>query len=75
MQVSIITQQARNVLAVPVTALLARAGGGYDVEIMTGMGARRVPVTVGLFDDTSGLVQVRGPSALRAGITVEVPAP
>jgi peptidoglycan hydrolase-like protein with peptidoglycan-binding domain len=74
-QVSIITQQARNVLAVPVTALLARAGGGYDVEIMTGTGIRRVPVTVGLFDDTSGLVQVQGPSALRAGITVEVPAP
>lgn len=74
-QVSIITQQARDVLAVPVTALLARAGGGYDVEIMTGTGARRVPVTAGLFDDTSGLVQVQGPSALRAGMTVEVPAP
>jgi peptidoglycan hydrolase-like protein with peptidoglycan-binding domain len=74
-QVSIITQQARDALAVPVTALLARAGGGYDVEIMTGTGTRRVRVTAGLFDDTSGLVQVQGPSALRAGITVEVPAP
>jgi multidrug efflux pump subunit AcrA (membrane-fusion protein) len=52
---------ARGVLAVPVTALLARPGG-YDVEV-TGPGNSRryVPVSVGpVFDDNSGLVQVAG---------------
>ena len=52
---------ARGVLAVPVTALLARPGG-YDVEV-TGPGNSRryVPVSVGpVFDDNSGLVQVVG---------------
>jgi multidrug efflux pump subunit AcrA (membrane-fusion protein) len=49
------------VLAVPVTALLARSPGGYEVEVIGAGGARRyVPVTPGLFDDNSGLVQVTG---------------
>ena len=58
-------------LAVPVTALLARPGG-YVVEV-TGPGqARRwVPVTAGpIFDDNSGLVQVTG--ALTPGQRVVV---
>ncbi|MGH3407892.1 MAG: hypothetical protein ACRDRJ_36125 [Streptosporangiaceae bacterium] len=66
------------VLAVPAVALLARvtrpgkADGGYAVEV-TGPGrARRlVAVTVGIFDDNSGMVQVAG--ALTPGEQVVVP--
>ena len=73
-QVAITTATAPDVLTVPVTALLARPGGGYAVEI-TGPGTTRtiLPVTVGLFDDAQGLVQVSGPG-LRAGQYVVVPA-
>jgi len=62
--VYITTATARNVLAVPVTALLARPGG-YDVEVVGPANTRRfVPVTVGpVFDDSSGMVQVSGPLA------------
>jgi hypothetical protein len=49
------------VLAVPVTALVAQASGGYAVEVVGPGNTRRwVPVTVGIFDDTDGLVQVTG---------------
>jgi hypothetical protein len=51
---------------VPVTALLATAGGGYQVEVAGPAGHRHLtPVTLGLFDDAAGLVQVTGPG-LRA---------
>ncbi len=69
--VNITTATARDVLAVPVTALLARSPGGYVVEVVGSHGARRyVPVTPGIFDDSSGLVQVSG--ALTAGERVVV---
>ena len=73
--VNITTETARNVLAVPVTALLARVGG-YAVEVTGARSARRlVPVQVGpVFDDASGLVQVSG-AGLAAGQRVVVPAP
>jgi multidrug efflux pump subunit AcrA (membrane-fusion protein) len=59
--VNITTAAARDVLAVPVTALLARAPGRYDVEVVGPWGTRRyVTVTPGIFDDSSGLVQVAG---------------
>ena len=49
------------VLAVPVTALVAQASGGYEVEVVGPGNTRRwVPVTPGIFDDTDGLVQVTG---------------
>jgi hypothetical protein len=72
-QVGITTASARNALVVPVTALLARSGGGYAVEVV-GTGARNhlVPVSLGLFDDAEGLVQVSA-SALAAGQEVVVP--
>jgi multidrug efflux pump subunit AcrA (membrane-fusion protein) len=61
------------VLAVPVTALVARSPGGYAVEVAGPGNTRRyVPVTPGIFDDTDGLVQVTG--ALRPGQRVVVPA-
>jgi hypothetical protein len=61
------------VLAVPVAALLAQSSGGYAVEV-AGVGDTRrlVPVTVGIFNDNSGLVQVTG--ALTPGQRVVVPA-
>jgi peptidoglycan hydrolase-like protein with peptidoglycan-binding domain len=73
-QVQVITDTARNALVVPVTALLALAGGGYAVEIVGADGMHRlVPVQLGLFDDAEGLVQVSG-SGLAAGQRVVVPA-
>ena len=73
-QVSIITGRVKNALSVPVTALLARAGGGYAVETVDAGGQRQlVRVDLGAFDHAHGLVQVRG-SGLRAGQRVVVPA-
>jgi hypothetical protein len=61
------------VLAVPVGALLARAPGGYVVEVVGPDGTRRyVPVQPGIFDDADGLVQVTG--TLAPGQLVVVPA-
>jgi hypothetical protein len=61
------------VLAVPVTALVAQAPGGYAVEVAGPGNSRRwVPVTTGIFDDNSGLVQVTG--NLAPGQRVVVPA-
>jgi HlyD family secretion protein len=69
-QVAITQQRDSNVLAVPVTALLAVPGGGYAVRL-TGPTHRLIPVTTGVFDGTTGLVEVTGPG-LAAGQTVEV---
>ena len=72
--VSITTATVRNVLAVPVNALLALAGGGYAVEEAESTGGRElVGVSVGLFDDAAGMVEVSGPG-LSAGQRVVVPA-
>jgi hypothetical protein len=71
--VEITTEQVESVLAVPVEALLALAGGGYAVEVSEGGAHRLVAVTVGLFDDAEGLVQVKG-QGLSAGQRVVVPA-
>jgi hypothetical protein len=67
-QVSLVAQSVRGVLGVPITALLALAGGGYGVEVAGPNGDDRlVGVTTGLFADT--LVQVSGPG-IRAGMKV-----
>jgi hypothetical protein len=70
--VNITTASVRNVLAVPVTALVAQASGEYDVEVAGPGDMRRlVPVQAGpVFDDASGLVQVTG--ALTPGERVVV---
>jgi peptidoglycan hydrolase-like protein with peptidoglycan-binding domain len=70
--VSIVSQRASNVLAVPVNALVALAGGGYAVEVRDGRGLRLTGVHTGLFGGT--LVQVTG-TGLAPGTRVEVPAP
>jgi len=65
--VNITNNAARQVLAVPTTALLALAGGGYAVEVVEPAGTHRlVGVTTGIFDDQSGMVEVSG-SGLAAG--------
>ncbi|HEX3518873.1 MAG TPA: peptidoglycan-binding protein [Solirubrobacteraceae bacterium] len=71
--VEITTESVENVLAVPVDALLALAGGGYAVEVAEGRVHRLVAVTVGLFDDAEGVVQVSG-HGLSTGQRVVVPA-
>ncbi len=71
--VSITTETARNVLIVPVDSLLALASGGYAVEVVGAHGVHSlVGVSLGLFDDADGLVQVTG-SGLSAGQRVVVP--
>ncbi|HEY2557473.1 MAG TPA: hypothetical protein VGI08_10225, partial [Diaminobutyricibacter sp.] len=59
------------VLAVPVMALIAQAGGTYAVEVVQSSVRHAVAVTTGLFDDR-GLVEVTSPD-LREGMLVEVP--
>jgi hypothetical protein len=71
--VNITTASVRNVLVVPVTALLAQSSGGYVVEVVGAGDTRRyVPVRSGIFDDACGLVQVTG--ALNPGQRVVVAA-
>jgi hypothetical protein len=69
--VNITSQRASNVLAVPVNALLALAGGGFGVQVVTGHSSHLVGVTTGLYGNT--LVQVSGPG-ITAGTRVEVPS-
>jgi hypothetical protein len=72
--VSITTGKVANALVVPVDALLAQPGGGYAVEEVTAAGAHHlVKVSLGLFDDAAGLVQVSGPG-LAPGQRVVVPS-
>jgi Putative peptidoglycan binding domain len=73
-QVAITTRTVRHALAVPVNGLVALSGGGYAVEVAAADGTHRlVSVSLGLFDDAAGLVQVTG-SGLAAGQRVVVPA-
>jgi peptidoglycan hydrolase-like protein with peptidoglycan-binding domain len=70
-EVSVVADSVEGVLAVPVTALVALAGGGYGVYLLAGGTRQLVGVTPGLFSET--LVQVEG-AGLQEGATVEVPA-
>ncbi len=73
-EVSITTASVADALVVPVDALLAEPGGSYAVEEATAHGGRRlVAVSLGLFDDADGMVQVTG-SGLAAGQRVVVPS-
>ena len=72
-QVTVTTTSVPSALVVPVTALLARSGGGYAVEVVDPRGTHHlVSVSLGLFDDADGLVQVTGPG-LAAGQVVVAP--
>ena len=68
-QVAITTRHKDGVLLVPVAALLARPGGGYQVRLSTGA---FVTVELGLFDSTNATVEVTG--ELTEGQLVQVPA-
>jgi Putative peptidoglycan binding domain len=72
-QVSISTAEHDGVLAVPITALLAGPGGRYYVQAGGSHPSHRIRVTLGLFDDTAGLVEIAAPG-LTQGTLVEVPA-
>jgi Putative peptidoglycan binding domain len=79
-QVSITTATVSGVLIVPVDALVSlavrgdgEAGGGYAVEVVEPGAHELVAVTLGLFDDAGGTVQVSG-AGLDAGQHVVVPA-
>jgi multidrug efflux system membrane fusion protein len=61
---------ARNVLSVPVTALLPSLGGGYAVQIVDGGTVSLVPVRVGAF--ANGRVEVSG-RGISEGARVGVP--
>lgn len=67
--VAITTASHQNVLLVPVVALLARPGGGYQVRLAEG---GFVEVKPGLFDEVAGTVEVTG--ELTVGQLVQVPA-
>ncbi len=72
-QVSIITDSAKDALNVPVNSLLALLDGGYGVEVVGSAGERRlVPVQLGMFDQDSGIVEVTG-AGLQAGQRIVVP--
>lgn len=68
--VELARETRRDVLAVPVTALIARPGGGYAVNVRSGATTREVPVQPGLFAD--GYVELTG-GGVRAGDRVAVP--
>ena len=73
-KVGITTARVHQALSVPVASLLAQSRGGYSVEVIGAGGTRRlVPVSLGLFDDADGLVQVTGPG-LATGQEVVVPS-
>ena len=76
--VSITTASVSDALVVPVDALLALAGGGGRAAAMRwrswkARAHRLQAVSLGLFDDAEGLVQVSG-RGLSAGQRVVVPA-
>jgi peptidoglycan hydrolase-like protein with peptidoglycan-binding domain len=71
--VSITTASVPNAVSVPVDALLALTGGGYALEVVEAGVHHLEAVTLGLFDDAEGLVQVSG-KGVRAGQRVVVPS-
>ena len=73
-RVQISTSGVSNALIVPVTALLPQNGGGYAVETVDAHGIHHlVPVTLGLFDDADGLLQVMS-RQLSPGQAIVVPS-
>lgn len=70
-EVNVTDQSVHGVLAVPINALVALAGGGYGVWLADHGTRRLIGVHTGLFSNT--LVEVAG-TGLAPGMTVEVPA-
>ncbi|TDB73226.1 efflux RND transporter periplasmic adaptor subunit [Micromonospora sp. KC723] len=70
-KVDFTASERKDVLTVPVAALLALAEGGYGVQVVEGAATRIVAVETGLF--ASGRVEVSG-DGLTEGMTVGIPA-
>jgi peptidoglycan hydrolase-like protein with peptidoglycan-binding domain len=73
-QVAIATQTESDVLTAPISALLARPGGGFQVTVVRGRTGRNITVRTGLFDEIDGTVAISGPG-ITDGTIVEVPRP
>jgi peptidoglycan hydrolase-like protein with peptidoglycan-binding domain len=71
-QVAVTTTVDKDVLAVPTTALRGLSRGRSEVRVVGGGTTRRVRVEPLLFDETTGLAEVRAPG-LSEGDSVEVP--
>jgi peptidoglycan hydrolase-like protein with peptidoglycan-binding domain len=63
--------ERKDVLGVPVQALVALAEGGYGLEVVDGSSTRFLPVRTGLF--ANGRVEVAG-DGVREGLTVGMPS-
>lgn len=70
---TVTTATVNSTLAAPVAALAATSDGRPAVAVGAGKYRHLIPVTVGLFDDANGLIQISGPS-LSAGQQVDLPA-
>ncbi|EPH44661.1 peptidoglycan-binding protein [Streptomyces aurantiacus] len=68
--VTLAAESREDVLAVPVGALVARKGGGYAVQAVTGSGVAHRPVELGMF--ANGMVEVSG-DGITEGLKVGVP--
>lgn len=68
--VTLVSEQAKNVLSVPVAALVALAEGGYGVQVVNGSTTRYVAVQTGMFAD--GRVEISG-DGIAEGTTVGMP--
>ncbi|HEU5108035.1 MAG TPA: peptidoglycan-binding protein [Micromonosporaceae bacterium] len=71
MEVDFTASERKDVLTVPVAALLALAEGGYGLELIEGSTSRIIAVETGLFAD--GRVEVSG-DGLTEGTTVGMPS-
>ena len=69
-QLTLVVRERRDVLTVPVAALVALREGGYGVEVVDGATSKFVAVEAGMFGD--GLVEVTG-AGISEGVTVAVP--
>jgi len=68
--VDLVSEERKDVLAVPVAALLALTDGGYGVEIVDGDTTRIVAVKIGMF--AAGRVEISG-EGIAEGMMVGVP--
>jgi hypothetical protein len=69
--VQLVVGTAEDVLAVPVSALVALAEGGYGIEVVSPAGSQYLAVKPGMF--ANGLVEISG-DGISAGMRVGVPA-
>ncbi|WP_117215076.1 peptidoglycan-binding protein [Allorhizocola rhizosphaerae] len=69
-KVRFVAEERKDVLTVPVAALVALSEGGYGVQVVDGESARYIAVETGMF--ANGRVEIRG-GGLQPGMKVGVP--